>query len=126
MLRSLQLDYDNPSPYKARANPPIFDLPGARSPHRIRADPTHTYAIGYGKDEVAGIVLTLEKVGHFGRAGQFQSRLDNAFQKFATFCKRMKKNTSITCFTKQDFKIKNPGCNMHLVWVVSVSTGPKL
>lgn len=107
-LRNLPLDYVNPSPYKANVRSPVFDLPGGECPSRIRADPAHTYHIGYGKDENASIVILLCNAGHFG-PGSLPTKLDNAFERFAIYCKSNGKHTSITEFSKKLFKIQQ-GC----------------
>lgn len=96
----------NPSPYKANVHAPVFDLPGGSSPSRIRTDPAHTYHIGIGKDENASMVILLVKAGHFGHAGTMDTKLDRAFERFATWCKQNKKHTSIQEFSKKLFKIQ--------------------
>ena len=83
----------------------MFDLPGGSSPTRIRTDPAHTYHIGYGKDENASILMMLVKVGHFGARGSVDKKLEDAFERFATFCKNSRKHTSIIEFSKKQFKI---------------------
>lgn len=104
-LRNLQAGYNNPSPFKVNSYSPLFGLPGGSAPHRIRTDPAHTYHIGYGKDENASILMVLVRIGHFGRRGSVDTKLERAFEKFATFCKINKKHTSIVEFSKKQFKI---------------------
>ena len=83
----------------------MFDLPGGSSPFRIRTDPVHTYHIGYGKDENASIIMVLVQVGHFGTRGSVDKKLETAFERYATYCKINRKHTSITEFSKKQFKI---------------------
>lgn len=117
-LRSLEPGYENPSPFKANCRSPMFDLPGGCSPSRIRADPAHTYHIGYGKDENASIIMMLVKVGHFGARGSVDKKLDDAFERFAIFCKNSRKHTSIVEFSKKLFKINKglPVSKVIPVW----------
>lgn len=84
---------------------PVFDLAGGSSPHRIRTDPVHTYHIGYGKDEHASVVVLLAYLGHFGARGSMDKKLEDAFERFATWCKSNSKHTSISAFSKKQFKI---------------------
>lgn len=104
-LRSLEPGFENPSPYKDSDHLPLFELPGGSLPDRLRTDPTHTYAIGYGKDETASILLMLVNCGHFGHRGNIQVKFDRAFERFAIWCKAQKKHTSITSFSNKEFKI---------------------
>ncbi|CAK9113451.1 unnamed protein product, partial [Durusdinium trenchii] len=92
-LRNLAPGYHNPSPYKRNMHSPVFDLAGGSSPHRIRTDPVHTYHIGYGKDEHASVVVLLAYLGHFGARGSMDKKLEDAFERFATWCKSNSKHT---------------------------------
>lgn len=105
-LRNLPLGYHNPSPYWPNFRSPMFDLPGGQDAFRIRTDPTHTYHIGYGKDENASILVLLAQLGHFGGKGSLDAKLERAFERFAIYCKSTRKHTSITFFSKKQFKIQ--------------------
>ena len=104
-LRTLDVGYENPSPFKNQRSP-MFELPGGSGTTRIRTDPAHTYAIGYGKDEQASVLMVLINIGHFGSRGKIDLKLDTAFESFATYCKKTGKHTSIISFDKKQFKIQ--------------------
>ncbi|CAK9002404.1 unnamed protein product [Durusdinium trenchii] len=105
-LRSLSVGYINPSPFKANCYLPLSNIPGGTEPSRIQTDPTHTYHIGYGKDENASALMVLVKIGHFGQRGTVDAKLERAFERYATWCKTNRKHTSISYFNKLQFKIQ--------------------
>ena len=82
----------------------------------------HTYAIGYGKDENASVLVILVKeCEHFGHRGNLQSKFDRAFESFATWCKTTRKHTSITGFSKKEFKMSGTLECIYFVLHVSYS-----
>lgn len=105
-LRSLSVGYINPSPFKANCYLPLSNIPGGTEPSRIQTDPTHTYHIGYGKDENASALMVLVKIGHFGQRGTVDAKLERAFERYATWCKTNRKHTRISYFNKLQFKIQ--------------------
>ena len=66
----------------------------------------HTYSIGWGKDLVASSVILLTHMGVWGNGRSLQSKLDNAFQRFRSFCRASGKSTSLTHFSLKTFKVK--------------------
>ena len=97
-------DGENPSPFKLSRSP-LRDLPSCDDAYWIRPDPAHTYAInGWGKDLVASSIIVLLYMGVFaGRS--FQSKLDEAFGRFKTWCRIHHKTSSLTEFSLKTFKI---------------------
>ena len=85
----------------------------------IKIDIAHTYAIcGYGKDDLASIIVFLSCRCLLFGGRKIEDQLDNAFQSFNNWCIVNKKTTSITSFDYQTLKITSllewpqlvPGC----------------
>ena len=98
-MRNVTVADSNPSPFKDGSRSPLRDLLMGECTRYIRIDPAHTFAIdGIGKDFLAGTIVMLVRMGHFGRAA-IPLALQNAYASTMAFCNAYKKNTSIVDFS---------------------------
>ena len=94
----------SPDPFK-RKRSPLRDVPGGDDPHRIQPDVMHCFNLGFGKDLAASGVILLCRLRQFP-GGSFQSRLDAAYEDFASWCQAKSKTSSLKTFELKTFKVK--------------------
>ncbi|CAL1128522.1 unnamed protein product [Cladocopium goreaui] len=106
-IRSWPKDGEVDSPFKTGDKAAIRNIvPGGDDPYMIKIDIAHTYAIcGYGKDDLASIIVFLSCRCLLFGGRKIEDQLDNAFQSFNNWCIVNKKTTSITSFDYQTLKI---------------------
>ena len=101
----------SPDPFHRGPRASLRDLLHSREAAAIQIDLAHTYAIaGWGKDEVASMLVFLAcHCKAFGQ-GNVHQNLDNAFGDYKEWCRENKKTTTITEFTFSELKITSwPG-----------------
>ena len=101
---------------------PLRDLPTGDSTKYIRIDPAHTFAIdGVGKDFLASCIIMMIRAEHFGN-GNVPHSFQNAYASFLAYCNAYKKNTSITEFGYNTFKLPQNSCLVSSYNVFWIST----
>lgn len=104
-LKTLPGDATNPAAFKVGTRSPLRDLPTGDATKYIRIDPAHTFAIdGVGKDFLASCIIMMIRAGHFGN-GSVPHCFQNAYASFLAYCNAYNKNTSITEFGYNTFKL---------------------
>ena len=121
-LKTLPGDATNPAAFKVGTRSPLRDLPTGDSTKYIRIDPAHTFAIdGVGKDFLASCIIMMIRAEHFGN-GNVPHSFQNAYASFLAYCNAYKKNTSITEFGYNTFKLPQNSCLVSSYNVFWIST----
>ncbi|CAL1132202.1 unnamed protein product [Cladocopium goreaui] len=112
-LKTLPGDATNPAAFKVGTRSPLRDLPTGDATKYIRIDPAHTFAIdGVGKDFLASCIIMMIRAGHFGN-GSVPHCFQNAYASFLAYCNAYNKNTSITEFGYNTFKLPQNTLNKY-------------
>ena len=103
----------NPTPFKEDAiRSPLRDLIYIQDNAKyIRIDPAHTYAIeGIGKSFLASCIIVTMKMGVWG-AGSIESRFQNAYASFMSFCDAYSFSTTIYEFSYKASRCRRGRCS---------------
>lgn len=93
-----------PTPFKQNKVSPLRSVPGFETPDCIRPDLMHCFNIGIGGDLAASGLMASCRMSIFGE-GSLDKRLDEAHDRFDTWCSQNKKTASIKSFEKKKFKV---------------------
>ena len=83
---------------------PLREIPGGNGPEIIRTDLLHALNLGWGGDLAAGVLFALRRLHAFGQYTQPQ--LNNAFEKFDSWCANNQKSHHVKCFEPKTFKVQ--------------------
>lgn len=90
-----------PTPFKQNKVSPLRSVPGFETPDCIRPDLMHCFNIGIGGDLAASGLMASCRMSIFGE-GSLDKRLDEAHDRFDTWCSQNKKTASIKSFEKKN------------------------
>ena len=94
-----------PSPFKTRPISPLRTIPGGDCVEAIKIDLMHVYNLGFGGDFVSSAILLLARMKCIFAGREIENRLDDAYEKFYSWCVRHKKTTSVPSFEPAKFKV---------------------
>lgn len=93
-----------PNPFKQNKVSPLRSVPGFETPECIRPDLMHCFNIGIGGDLAASGLMAACRMSIFGERS-LEKCLDEAHDRFDTWCRLNHKTASIKSFEKKRFKV---------------------